>query len=1027
MKGFTIARSVLFFTALVFVATSLVCVNNKVEAFSGGGLGENYSPFVITDCVEFQEIEEDPEQFYILGGDIDCSGSGAWNDGDGFIPIDHFEGVLDGRNYTVDGLTMDRSDNDNNGVFGENLSGTVRNINFTNLDVSAPDPGAEYTGGFVGTTDGATISDVHVNGTVTARTIMGGFAGSLENGTTVVRSSFTGDSTDTQSYGGGFAGFVIDSDITDSFADGNYLGQNVGGGFAARLIANDGKTTTVDNSYFNGNVVNDNYRASFISFLDEYDTGEVLVRDSFVVADGSPDGGDPAITRPFASTTGTPTVTNFYFDENAAMDSGCGAGFTCTGINDDGESNDYYINTSIPAPLDGWDFENVWETEVAQFPQLQVGDLATLDVVAFAGGEGTEGDPYQITDCLQLQAIRQEPDAHFVITSNVDCSDTVNWNEGQGFHPLGDDHSFTGSLDGGNFEISDLFINRPETSGVGLFYEIDSSEVVDVNLVDVDITGENSVGGLAGISYYGNVIGSSTSGTVTGLEGVGGLIGTLEGDYESGIVLEDSSSSASVSGELLVGGLVGYSNEVNLSGVSATGDVEGGGYVGGLIGGNHPFSDGNFSIVDSYATGNVSDNYTGEDEFNDVGFGGLVGVVTYVTIEDSYATGNVETEANWAGGLLGAGIVSLENTYATGNVTGLTGIAGLAGYLVCMGAPVSGSFSSGSVNGQDAVGGFLGTVEENCDISESYTTSDVTSEGDGAGFAAIISDDTLIRDVYASGTLDADSASGLIYDNGEDEFSNITNSFWDAEVSGVSDSSGGTAKTTAQMLDIATYTTDLGEDSWDFDDVWSISVETNEGYPCLQWTDASCPPSTPAVDFDTDGISDEIEDASPNGGDANNDGIPDSQQDNVASFVNSMTSNPAVLEVDAECAISSVSTISEAEESDVSDSGYDYPAGLMHFTIECGTPGFTATVSQYYYGVAGNFSVRKYVPSSGAYTNLPGSTISTIEIAGQSVKMATYQLVDGSAYDIDGETNSVIEDPAGLAMSNVGSPNTGLR
>lgn len=292
MKGFTIARSVLFFTALVFVATSLVCVNNKVEAFSGGGLGENYSPFVITDCVEFQEIEEDPEQFYILGGDIDCSGSGAWNDGDGFIPIDHFEGVLDGRNYTVDGLTMDRSDNDNNGVFGENLSGTVRNINFTNLDVSAPDPGAEYTGGFVGTTDGATISDVHVNGTVTARTIMGGFAGSLENGTTVVRSSFTGDSTDTQSYGGGFAGFVIDSDITDSFADGNYLGQNVGGGFAARLIANDGKTTTVDNSYFNGNVVNDNYRASFISFLDEYDTGEVLVRDSFVVADGSPDGRD---------------------------------------------------------------------------------------------------------------------------------------------------------------------------------------------------------------------------------------------------------------------------------------------------------------------------------------------------------------------------------------------------------------------------------------------------------------------------------------------------------------------------------------------------------------------------------------------------------------------------------------------------------------------------------------------------------------------------------------------------------------
>lgn len=462
-------------------------LSSPVSAFSGDGLGLSYSPFVITDCSELQEIADDLDAFYVLDGDIDCSGSGAWNTGAGFVPVDNFTGTLDGRNYTVDDLTMDRDTEDHNGLFGDNLSGTVRNINFTNIDITADGAGAEYTGGLVGTADGATISDVHVSGEVTATTLMGGFAGSLEGGTTVTRSSFTGDATDTQSYGGGFVSFVIDSTISDSYADGNYVGENVGGGFASRLIANDGGTTIVENSYFNGDVVNDNYRASFISDLDEYDSGEVYVRDSFVVASGSADGGEYTATRPFAQSSGTPTVTNFHFDESAALTDDCGPGFTCTSVNAGGLEDTYYINTSIPAPLDEWDFTNDWETQADQFPQLRTGDLVDLGITEFVDGEGTEGDPYQINSCVQLQAMRQDPDADFVVISDIDCSDTINWNEGAGFEPVGTDVEFSGNFDGGEFSISDLFIDREETDNVGLFASVIGGEVKDVNLVDVDV------------------------------------------------------------------------------------------------------------------------------------------------------------------------------------------------------------------------------------------------------------------------------------------------------------------------------------------------------------------------------------------------------------------------------------------------------------------------------------------------------------------------------------------------------------
>lgn len=172
------------------------------------------------------------------------------------------------------------------------------------------------------------------------------------------------------------------------------------------------------------------------------------------------------------------------------------------------------------------------------------------------------------------------------------------------------------------------------------------------------------------------------------------------------------------------------------------------------------------------------------------------------------------------------------------------------------------------------------------------------------------------------------------------------------------------------------------------------------------------------------------EEAGPNGGDANDDGTQDSLQANVTSFVNPVTSNYAVLVADnADCVIDSVIIAPESANT-VADNDYDYPAGLMDFTIDCGQgfSGETVTVQQYYYGdlAADNVVIRKYDPTTNSYQAIAeASTVST-EIGGFPVLVATYDITDGGPLDLDGTADGVIIDPSGPGVSLVGDSNEDL-
>ncbi|MCK5773905.1 MAG: hypothetical protein KAH57_08970 [Thermoplasmata archaeon] len=256
---------------------------------------------------------------------------------------------------------------------------------------------------------------------------------------------------------------------------------------------------------------------------------------------------------------------------------------------------------------------------------------------AFEGGDGSIGDPYQIADIDQLQEMNLSLDAHYVLINDIDASATSGWNSGEGFVPIGNvtyDYRFTGSLDGQEYNITDLFINRTTTDYVGLFgYISPGASLNDIGLIDNDVNGSSCVGGLVGGSQC-TIKNCYTTGSVSGNQMVGGLVGVNGGP------VENCYATGNVTGGYSVGGLVGQ-NSGPVENCYATGDVSGGYDVGGLVGYNSQY----WSISNCYATGNVSG--TGSS------IGGLVGNIEDSEISNCYAAGNVSGTGSSIGGLVG--------------------------------------------------------------------------------------------------------------------------------------------------------------------------------------------------------------------------------------------------------------------------------------------------------------------------------------------------------------------------------------
>ena len=147
----------------------------------------------------------------------------------------------------------------------------------------------------------------------------------------------------------------------------------------------------------------------------------------------------------------------------------------------------------------------------------------------FAGGDGSEGNPYQISNVTQLQDMSLNLSAHFVLINDIVANVTNGWYEGAGFEPIGRHEwggapfhgtPFTGKLNGRGYKISGLFIDRRTNYFQGLFGKLYTGALIcNVSLREVDINSKDYVGGFAGEIYGATMENCSVTGIIKGHNG----------------------------------------------------------------------------------------------------------------------------------------------------------------------------------------------------------------------------------------------------------------------------------------------------------------------------------------------------------------------------------------------------------------------------------------------------------------------------------------------------------------------------
>jgi len=406
-------------------------------------------------------------------------------------------------------------------------------------------------------------------------------------------------------------------------------------------------------------------------------------------------------------------------------------------------------------------------------------------------GSGTQDDPYLIANLGNLFWLREyQIQGYYSQTANINASETRNWFNGAGWLPI--DLNYT-LYDGNNFCIDSLYINRPNLDHGGLISQAENSCIKNLKVTNAEIyaaSGAVIVSHLSESLIY-DCISSGEITTSYNRESTGGICGRLDASSMSNCV-----NLANVTGGIRVGGVVAtvsYSSN-DLSNLRNYGTVSGYHIVGGVIG----VILSQLNIINCNNYGNVFMIENSAPQFS----GGIIG----------YSGNNI----------------NFKSCVNYGDITGYYKAAGILG---------SGGFNEisecsnlGNIHTYQFAGGL--TVSNNDLIKNCYSTGNIIKLGNyyPAGYtASFIS--------YNSGTVQNCYSSGAVINQNEpnpvdkgfigENTGTTENCYFDMQTSGQTTGNGATGKTTVQMQDILTY------QNWDFNHIWNISSNYNNGYPYL--------------------------------------------------------------------------------------------------------------------------------------------------------------------------------------------------
>ena len=348
--------------------------------------------------------------------DFDNNGNGAadagdayWNDGAGWEPME-LGSTFDGGGYTIANLYINRTSEDDVGLFGSPFLGRIQEVGLISANVT----GRNNVGGLVGDGNGIHITDSYVTGAVSGVDSIGGLIGDSFNG------RIAGGYSDAHVSGADKVGGLIGDSTSDTISDSYATGSTTGTGDQVGGLAGDSSSATITASYASGNVSGGGSvggllgNSSSDTISANYATGSVigagadvggLVGDSFATT----------ITASYAtgSVSGDDAVGGLLGDSSSDTISASYATGSVTGGGDDvGGLVGNNFNATITASY--WDTQTTGQsssdggdgktTAELQSPTGYTGIFATWDMNLDA--DGSNDDPWDFGTSTQYPVLK---------------------------------------------------------------------------------------------------------------------------------------------------------------------------------------------------------------------------------------------------------------------------------------------------------------------------------------------------------------------------------------------------------------------------------------------------------------------------------------------------------------------------------------------------------------------------------------------------------------------------------------------
>ena len=688
-----------------------------IAKVNGQDFAQNKGYMWVEDVEQLQAIDTNLSGNYALRNSIDATATKNWNNDKGFssIGVDAtgktngtgFTGKFDGIDYNIFGLTIDRDDETNVGLFGAATDATINNVTLVGGSIN----GSSNVGAIVGAAERTTICNVTNSAKVEGNNNVGGIVGIADN--TTVENAINTGIVDAAGYNiGGLIGYMYNSNLggnSYNLGDVSSELENVGGlvGHAVNsVIGNpseiDGKPVENVQVVYNRMDVTGAYNVGGIVGNMKGSTVQNAENSGTVLASGSltdeynyhTDITDvnklPDVSRPLNNgiVSIDVNVANVGGIAGSSSDSSTIKDVTNTGdvssrkqegtenINGQNYNYEYYTAGNVGGIVGSavnTDITNATNKENSVRGAHNVGGIA-----GYFSGTGTidkginDGGDIMATGARNgnrfvMESVRQSGDEDFII-GNI--GGIVGYMDGKGVKVTGSANR--GTVHTENIEDADNVLTISKAANVGGI----------VGKIDAN-TNENGL-----LSYFRNgnyknasVSNSYNTGNVTGYTGVGGVIGmmyngSVAGSYNQGAINTtrqvDRGGGSNID-PLNMGGIVGDTTE-QTSASAVIYDVYNEGQIGDE---NFEFYARHVGGIVGRLSGTVEKAYnTGDIYNNDTAVGGIVGWWYNGNIKNVFNTGNITVRSATelqVGGIAGAaetGYKTLENAYNLGTIRG---------------------------------------------------------------------------------------------------------------------------------------------------------------------------------------------------------------------------------------------------------------------------------------------------------------------------------------------------------------------